>query len=75
MFKCNLVYFLVHKRLSMAEAVRRRPLTVEAGIRCWVSPHEICSEKSGTETGLPSSTLLVPYQYFFFQWLDSPLGA
>jgi len=47
----------------MAQAVSRRPLTAEDGIRARVSPLcGICGGQSGTETGFsPSWTF--PYQY------------
>jgi hypothetical protein len=35
----------------MAEAVGRRPLTAQAGLRSRVSPCEICVGRNGTGTG------------------------
>ena len=42
-------------RPAMAQAVSRRPLTVETRVRFQVSPCEICCGRSGTGTGLSTS--------------------
>jgi hypothetical protein len=47
----------------MAQAVRRRPLTVEASFRSRVGPCGIRGGQSGTGTGFSSSTLVFPCQF------------
>jgi hypothetical protein len=48
---------------AMAQAVTRRPLTVEARIRSRVSPRRICGGQSGTGTGLSPSTSAFPCRF------------
>jgi hypothetical protein len=47
----------------MAQAVSRRPLTVEARVRSRVSPYEICGGQSGTGTGFSPITSVFPCQF------------
>jgi hypothetical protein len=47
---------------AMAQAVIRRPLTVEAQVRLRVSPCRICDGQSGTGTGFSPSNSVFPYQ-------------
>jgi hypothetical protein len=47
----------------MAQAVSRRPVTVETWVRAWVSPYGTCGGQSGTETGFSPSSSVFPCQY------------
>jgi hypothetical protein len=47
----------------MAQAVSRRPLTMEACVRAWISVCAVCGGKSGTRTSFSSSSSILPYQY------------
>jgi hypothetical protein len=63
----NLMHRLGH---AMVQAVSRRPPTAEARVRCRVSPCEISGGQSGTGTGFPPSTSVLPCQ---FQSTGAPL--
>jgi hypothetical protein len=47
----------------MAQAVSRRPLTVEARVRSRVSPCEICGGQSGIGTGFSPSCRFSPVNF------------
>jgi hypothetical protein len=47
----------------MAQAVSRRPLTVEARVPAWVNLCGICGGQSGSETGFSPSSSVFPCQY------------
>jgi hypothetical protein len=47
----------------MAQAVSRRPLTVQARVRSRVSPCGICGESGGIVTGFTPSTSVFPCQF------------
>jgi hypothetical protein len=47
----------------MAQAVSRRPLSVEARVRSQVNPCGICGGQSGTETGFSPSTSVSPCSF------------
>jgi hypothetical protein len=47
----------------MAQAVSRRPLTVETRIRSWVSARRICGEQNDTGTGFSPSSSVFTCQY------------
>jgi hypothetical protein len=47
----------------MAQAVSRRPLTAEAGVRALVNPCGICGGQSGTGIGFSPSSSVLPCQY------------
>ena len=48
----------------MAQAVSRRPLAAEARDRSQATPCEDCGGQSGTETGFPPRTSVVPCEYY-----------
>jgi hypothetical protein len=48
----------------MAQAVSRRPLTVEARVRSRVGPCGICGGQSGTGTGFSPITSVFPCQFY-----------
>jgi hypothetical protein len=48
---------------AIAQAVSRRPLTVETRVRSRVSPCEICGGQSGTGIGFSPSTSVFPCQF------------
>jgi hypothetical protein len=47
----------------MAQAVIRRPLTMEALVRCRVSPCGICGRQSGTGTSFPRVLRFSPVSF------------
>jgi hypothetical protein len=47
----------------MAQAVSRRPPTAEARVLSRVGPCGICGGRSGTGTGFPPSTSVLPCQF------------
>jgi hypothetical protein len=47
----------------MAQAVSRRPLTVEAWVRSRICPCGICGRQSGTGKGFSPSTSVFPCQF------------
>jgi len=52
------------KGSAMAQAVSCRPLAAEARDRSQATPCEDCGGQSGTETGFPPRTSVVPYEYY-----------
>jgi hypothetical protein len=47
----------------MVQVVSHQPLIAEARVHAWVSPSSICGKLSGTGTGFPPSSLVLPRQY------------
>jgi hypothetical protein len=58
---------ILYNGRAMAQAVSRRPLTTETGVRARANPCGICGGQIGTGTCFSPSSSVVPCQYNSFR--------
>jgi hypothetical protein len=60
----NILPVCLKSHRAMAQAVSRKPFSIEEGVQSQASPCGVCGEESGTGAGFPPSIYVLPCHHY-----------